>query len=190
MVIELQDVVAVAVPGLGVLGLGFGLYQYWIAQKWKKSEFASKQLEMLSVDPKLAMCCLFLDWSTRKIAVPEGYKIYCDEDEDDFTHKYDSLVLAMRPEGERKWYPFPQVLYRDYFDHFFGYLERVNHYLKINLFSEDDVASLTYWLRQVAAPRNAPADVRASCFRDYVRDYGYTGVEELMNRFGIKFAEA
>ena len=49
----LRDILAIvgAVSALG--GLAFGLYQYYIAQKWKRAEFAAQQLEKLSSDPDL-----------------------------------------------------------------------------------------------------------------------------------------
>ena len=74
--IATKDVIELlgAIGALG--GLAFGLYQYSVNQKWQQSELAAKQLEMLSTDPKLWMCCLFLDWATRRIPIPEDYKIF------------------------------------------------------------------------------------------------------------------
>jgi len=160
------------------------LYEYWTAQKWKRSEFAARQFEMLTTDPVLAMCCQFLDWSYRRMPIPERYKIYSGED-DSFVHKWATLETSMRPESEQDSFPFPQVLYRDYFDHFFAYLERINHYLDIGLFSKKDVSSLKYWLEQVAEPRYVQEDKQYAFFRDFLEKYGYSGVLELMHRFRV-----
>jgi hypothetical protein len=62
-----KDVVAIIGTAVALGGFGFGLYQYQVAQKWKRSELAARQLEMLSTDPKLAMCCQFLDWKSRRV---------------------------------------------------------------------------------------------------------------------------
>ena len=143
---------------------------------------AAKQLEMLSSDPKLVMCCRFLDWAKRTVPVPAGFKIYTSEES--FKHEWGTLTEGMRPESEGGSFPFPQVLYRDYFDYFFTYLERVNHYIEINLFTVDDVSSLRYWLGRIASPPHAPKG-RPDPFRGFVEGYGYTGVVELMKRFSI-----
>jgi hypothetical protein len=95
----------------------------------------------------------------------------------------------MKPEYIKDEFPFPQVLYRDFFDHYVEYLERVNHPLEVELFSLHGVPSLKYWLHEIANPRNAPPDQRVGCFRDFVRHYEYDGVEALMKRFGISFKE-
>lgn len=54
---EIKDIVAIISPMIGISGLAFGLYQYTIAQRWKRSEFAAKHLEELSSDPELELCC-------------------------------------------------------------------------------------------------------------------------------------
>jgi len=65
---------------IGTGGLAFGLYQYFITQKWKKSEFAASQIEKLFTNPVLSMCSTCLDWSPRKIQVPEDYKYIISQD--------------------------------------------------------------------------------------------------------------
>lgn len=182
-----KDIIEILGPVAALFGLGVGLYQYTVNQKWRQSKLASNQLEMLSTDPKLAVCCLFLDWTIRKLPVPQDYQIYANSKGDCFVHNWVELISAMKPESVKGEFPFPQVLYRDFFDHYFEYLERVNHYLEVGLFSLRDVSSLEYWLQEIANPRNAPPDQRAGCFRDFVRHYEYDGVEELMKRFGISF---
>jgi hypothetical protein len=105
-------------------------------------ELAAKQLEMLLSDRKLATCCLFLDCSKQRIPIPDEYRIYFEKPGPDyFVHEWNALAGAMRPESESGSFPFPQVLYRDCFDHFLAYLELVNHYLSIGLFSLRDVSS-------------------------------------------------
>jgi hypothetical protein len=76
------------------------------------------------------------------------------------------------------------MLYRDVFDHFFDYLERINHYIAIKLIFERDVSSLKWWLEQIAAPRFAPSDQRGM-FLAFIRRYEYDGVLEMMGRFKV-----
>lgn len=65
---------------VGLAGLIFGLYQYYRAERWKRSEFAAKQNEKLLTDPILVLCLKFLDWSELRIAVPEEYKVYTKDE--------------------------------------------------------------------------------------------------------------
>jgi hypothetical protein len=75
------------------------------------------------------------------------------------------------------------VLYRDLFDHFFGYLGRINHYIDIELITAKDVSSIEYWLKQIASPRFE----RTLVFHDFIQFYGYVGVIDLMKKYGIKY---
>ncbi|MGA1840106.1 MAG: hypothetical protein ACMUIU_05720 [bacterium] len=66
---------------------------------------------------------------------------------------------------------------------FFGYFERINHYIDIRLITVKDVSSLDYWLEQVASPRF----VKYPVFNDFIKNYGYSGLVDLMNKFGIRY---
>lgn len=173
------------VTGIGVIVGGFfALYQYYKAQQWKKSEFAASILEKLSSDPELSMCCTFLDWSHRRLLVPEKYRVLTDEIA--FTHNWATLVEALRSESERADFDFPLVFYRDAFDSFFTYLDRIDNYLSIGLFSINDVSSLAYWLSQLQNPRfaNVTSDEPiAEPFMTFMKTYQYTGALNLMKRF-------
>jgi hypothetical protein len=64
------ELIAAFGVGGGAIGFTVGLYQYYVAQKWKKSEFAAKLLEELANDDRLATCCILLAYSSRKLPVP------------------------------------------------------------------------------------------------------------------------
>jgi hypothetical protein len=177
-----QDVVAILSVGAVLGGLAFGLYEYHTAQKWKKSEFAARQLEKLSTDSKLALCCQFLDWERRRMLVPSDYAAFTTDKV--FVHDWKTLATAMRPEEETTGFNWQEVMYRDYFDHFFGYLERINHSREIRLIRKQDVSSLKYWLEQIGTPRFLGAGDR-SVFPDFLEYYGYSGVMALMREFGV-----
>lgn len=175
----------IAILGIvgGVGGFTVGLYQYHVAQKWKKSEFAANLLERLANDERLATCCKLLDWSTRKLPVPDQYILLTDETT--FMHDWEKLTLGMAPETKKGSFDWQEMLYRDLFDYFFDYLERVNHYISIRLITCKEVQSLAYWLEQLASPRF----VENSVFMDFIREYEYSGVLELMDKFGIDYSK-
>ena len=169
---------------LGVIGLGFGLYQYYIAQKWRKSEFAARQLEMLDSNPELSLCCKFLDWSRRDLPVPEKYKAYTDNKT--FEHNWTVLAEAMIPKRRKGRYTWQQAMYRDHFDRLCEYFQRLNHYLSIGLVTKSDIATVEYWLKELAKPRFLHnGDERM--FIDFIRFFQYQGVLELMKKFGVVF---
>ena len=182
---SLGDIITIIGTVLGLSGLSFGLYEYYIAQKWKKSEFAANQLALLSSDPELELACKLLDWSSREFPVPEKYQLIFEEKT--FIHDWETLRIAMLPESKRGVYNWQQTLYRDIFDHFFNYLENINHSISINLISQKDVESLRYWLKQIASPRFVEQN-KKSLFMDFIKEYEYSGVLELMRHFGINSA--
>lgn len=139
------EVIAALGVVVGAVGFAIGLYQYHIAQKWKKSEFAAKLLEELANDERLTTCCKLLDYSTRKLPVPSQYRPLTEDSI--FLHNWEALGKAMSSEVDMRKFEWQAVLYRDLFDYFFGYLERINHYIDIGLITAKDVSSLEYWLK-------------------------------------------
>ncbi len=164
----------------GSIGFSVGLYQYYIAQKWKRSEFAAKLLEELANDERLSTCCKLLDYSTRSLPVPEHYRTLTSEKT--FIHNWNTLSHAMKPESQVGEFDWQEMLYRDLFDYFFSYLERVDHYISIQLIDVNDVSSLSYWTEQIASPRF----VRQPVFMDFLEAYEYDGVLKLMNKFNLR----
>jgi hypothetical protein len=161
--------------------LAFGLYQYYVAQKWKRAEFAAAQLEALSTDEELDLCCKLLDWAGRVSGVPLKYQALTDQKT--FVHDWRVMKQAMLPEedSERADWDWQHMMYRDIFDRFFSYLERIDQYIAIDLISPRDVASLRYWLAQIERPRFLPEDEQ-SLFARFIERYGYSGVRSLARR--------
>jgi hypothetical protein len=167
---------------LGFFGFIFGLYQYYKAEKWKKSEFAASLLEQLSNNPDLSLCCIFLDWKERKIAVPEKYKFFTSEAS--FIHNWDHLTKALRPKENDANLDFPLVLYRDVFDQFFKYLDKINHYIKIGLIEVKDVQILEHWLNELKNSNYKIQDANnvdeINPFLEFINTYNYNGTKNLL----------
>ncbi|MHA2313442.1 MAG: hypothetical protein ACXADF_18335 [Candidatus Thorarchaeota archaeon] len=179
----ISEMIAIVATIVGLMTLMFGLYKYSIAQRWKRSEFAGNQLMLLSTDRELELCCKFLDWSAFRFTVPEKYHDVATEKT--YVHKYSILYVAMRPEEEQEVFPGLTYVYRDLFDRFFTYLERINHFIDIKLISVDDVRSLEYLLKEVLSPRFAHKG-QEDLFHDFLKRYEYDGVFELMKKFNIR----
>lgn len=181
---EIKDGIALGGVIIGFIGFSFALYQYRISQKWRKSEFAAKQLELLSSDPDIAFCCQVLDYIARRIPTPEKYRVFTGDTS--FVHNQQLLVPAMQPEAGQDHFEWPLVIYRDSFDRFFGHLESINHYISIKLFTIKDVSSLEYWLMQISNPRFVEEKDKL-IFINFIKAYKYLGVLALMDRFKMPY---
>lgn len=191
--IDLARALELVGAAVALTALAFGLYQYYIAQKWKRAEFAAAQLQLLSSDEELDLCCKLLDWSGRVSAVPVKYQALTDART--FDHDWRVMKEAMLPEEDSAradwdWdWDWQHMMYRDMFDRFFSYLERIDHYISIDLISAGDVASLRYWIEQLERPRFLPENEQ-SLFRTFVTRYGYSGVSNLSKRFAGRSSRA
>ncbi len=166
-------------------GFLFGVYQYAKAQRWRKAEFAAKELEKLNSDQVLGLACIFLDWSSRSLNTPDNYKEKAGTST--FIHTWQIMEKAMvgdlAPTDGRDGFDWQEVLYRDVFDRYFTYLDMINHYLNIGLIEKKDVATLKYWLEQINKSQLANGK---SIFEDYMNYFGYEGVLELLSKFRIR----
>lgn len=166
---------------IALCGLFFGLYQYYINQKWKRSEVAAKMLEKLYNSPYLNLCCKFLDWKERKFPLPEEYKILFDTGEGEyFLHSWNILKPALRIYHPGDNFNPIEILYRDLFDHFFDYLEQIEHHLEIKLYTLKDISPLGYYLK---ALNDCHFCLDKQFFSKYLKAYGYEGVIKLKDRF-------
>jgi hypothetical protein len=182
---DFESWVKIAPTTIGALGFSFGVWQYTKAQRWKKAEFAAKELDKLSSDSTLAMACLFLDWEQRRIDIPQQFKSRTKDET--FVHSWGALELAMSPDlvpkDGRDGFTWQEVMYRDIFDKFFTYIHMINHYLEINLLEKKDIAVLKYWMEQVCKSK---LHNKKPIFKDYLVSFGYTGVVSLCKKLEVK----
>lgn len=167
---------------LGLAGFAFGLFQFWDAQRWKRSEFAARQLERIQSDPLLVTATRVLDWSHRELPVPLSLRKSEAPEEMYFEHTWVALASGIQPESKEDNFTREQVIYRDVFDALFVYFEEVNHYIEIGLIDSKQVRSLKYWLEQVAKPRFG-GNVE---FGPFLKTYGYPGVLALMAKLAVE----
>ena len=182
MAMEAENYIALGTAFLGLSGLGFGLYQYYVAQKWKRSEFAAKHLEQLATDPELSLLCKLLDWNKRHLPVPEKYRPLTKSPV--FEHNWEVFAAAMIAHGRKGDYSWQEAMYRDLVDRFCEYLQSLNHYVTIGLIDLRDISTIKYWLRELARPRFASTRDE-QMFLDFIKVFAYPGVFKLMDRFGV-----
>ncbi len=179
---DAKDVIAAVTPILGLTGLTFGLYQYYVAQKWKRSEFAAKQLEQLRTEPELSLLCKLLDWRKRQLPVPAQYLSLANTPL--FEHNWTIFAEAMIEGRRESNYTWQQAMYRDLVDRLCEYLQGLNHYVSVGLINPGDIATVAYWLQQLASPRFA-LEGDEGMFLEFIEFFEYSGVTELMHRFDV-----
>lgn len=175
------------------------LLEYQRAQRWKRTEFAAQQMEMLLKDPLIKFCCITLDWEERFISPPPGYEYITEQNQVNnriFHSRHDHWNgLRLVNEPRKDWAQSPDTqqvsddiesytplegLYRDAFDHFFSYLESIEYFLEVDLIDKTDVAPLHYWLKLLASN---------VVYIKYIHQFQNCGVLKLMHRFNIDLSK-
>lgn len=162
---------------VALLGLMFGLWQYYRAQVWEKAKAAHEELRRLEEDEYLSLACLILDWKARKMPVPVALRPIVENSEI-FTHSEGLLKRAL---VQKEHYQHEELIYRDTFDRFFTYLERIDHGIDRNIFNKQDLLPLRHWLNQVFQGKYHPPEV----FADFIEEYQFFGVEKLHAKFKV-----
>jgi hypothetical protein len=171
---------------VAALVLLFGVTQYMRAQAWTRTEFAWKMVDRLTQDEDLAFCRVLIDWSPRRVKIPERYVelMKPEEHRTVFTHSWDKLWIGLT---KTEKFSFEEVMYRDLFDAFFSYLDEIERSLATGLVSPANLAGITYWINKVASCKVLPEGPLV--FQPFVQKY-YPNVESLMRRYEIAWAPA
>ena len=161
---------------VAICALAVAVYEYSEAQKWKRSEFASRQVEKLGGDETISLAARALEWKNREFPLPNKYtEMYSGKV---FKHDYEILNGALIPETKKVNFSKEEVVYQDIYDYYFDYLERVNHYIEIGLFSTKDVETLCYWVRLIDRPK----PYYKGSFESYLKEYEFDGVFDLFEK--------
>lgn len=168
-----KEVIGVVV---GIGGLIFGLYQYYSAQTWKKTEFASKQVELLSSDPMISLASRALEWRARDFRIPDNMDVKFSGTF--FSHEPSELKSALIPHDEKKEFTDNEIFYLDIYDHYFNYLERINHYINRDLFSLEDIEPICYRATLLTKANG----IEYTAIHQYLHYYDFTDVVELIDQ--------
>ncbi len=179
---DLEALVKVAAPVIGVLWFSFGVWQYTKAQRWKKAEFASKEIEKLLSNEILVLACQMLDWERGKSKVPAKFKDTSNNN-DDFEYNWAWYERAMHasvdgPDG--RGYSENERYCRVIFDDLFTFFNILNHYISVDLIRIEDIRPIEYWTDQIFKSQLTNNN---NLFTPYLEKFGYTGVTQLHQRF-------
>jgi|SRR5215204_4224341 len=168
--VELISKVVAIVGGLTAAFLaiwqaGQNLKQRKRELRWKQAELGKKIIDEIFDYQPSRDALLMVEGRKRHYKITEG---------DSEVIVYPEIISALRLEvsnNRRR-----QIYIQDGFDSLFYYLDRIEHFLGINLITFDDVRNpMEYYARKMAKDKKV--------FLDYINTINYKGAAEFLNRF-------
>lgn len=117
-----------------------GITEYRSAQKWKRSEFAARQVGILHNDKKLSAAVTFFRWRDREILLPDEYTEGYGKSV--FKHSWVKLLRALESDKPEKEGSPDDAIYLDILDTYFAFIEVINYHLEIELMDVPDVENI------------------------------------------------
>lgn len=167
-----------------------GLVQYTKSERWKRAEFAVRQVQSLSLDPVFSFCCKAIDWGVGPLIIPEKYKVLFSGDTTTIEHDWTLMAKALRPKLHPDWNQ-PEtrskfLLYRYAFDDFFGYLDCLARYEFLGVIKPDDLSPLDDYLAQIVEPHywhDGTLDLkRSQVFGDFIARFYKDRLSKMIDR--------
>lgn len=161
----------------GAFAFGLGLWQYRVAQSWKRMEFTATEIAKFRADPMVRKVFLMLDWRARRLdlGVPKT--------DDAFPMiTYELVTSALVPHyGGQTFTPLEAAI-RDHFDVFLDYLCHLEAFVTAGLIRPEELRPyLEYWTNAVAGGDEIPRELLVQFWR-FVDGYGYAPARTLVSR--------
>ncbi len=166
---------------LTLIAIIFGIIQYIKAQKWKRLEFVSKEINDFENDKDVRNAKFMLDWD-------ESYvELYHDATDWEYEKRFilvnDDLLKASLTTYENdsepdELYSDEESCIRDTFDILFGYFEGFYANIRTGLVSFDEYyPHIIYWIDILSNPDNKFKDEKfKKLIKEFLEYYGYEGV--------------
>jgi len=178
LIILIKEVVSVITPVIGFVLFWRGSDQYEKEQKWKRSEFAAREIKEFRSDLAVQKVMMMLDWDIRAIQLSKDIKFELDDNINS------ELCLSLRETREGDFSP-RQSLIRDYFDVFFDYLGRFEASIESGLLDKSDFEPyLKYWLNIIGNKNSnkKPPEFYQNTW-EYIEYFDYKNVQSFMARY-------
>lgn len=143
--------------------------------RWRKASLAREVLKEMHSDPYCTDAMLMLDWSDRLFAL-RNVKTYVS----DATVRLEKIMTsemlaALRTDNTT--FNDKEEYIRDCFDRFFGVMERIEHFISINLLELKDVTyPFNYYRRQIDMHGGG------GIFTNYLDVYGFNRAKDFLAR--------
>lgn len=181
-----NDMLAVlgAVGGLGTFA--FGVWQYTVAQIWKRREFVAGEIEKILSDPASRNALLMLDYRLRTITLfpdrsPE-HRRWARLNRDYVAAMLIPHTVNGKRVEERPDLGLPGAAIRDCFDQLFVRLDMLQSMVGAKLIEQKDISPyISYWIGKLAplAPGDASDQRLYRNLRLFINEYGYRNLQEL-----------
>ena len=137
--------------------------------RWKQAEMAKRCLDEI-FDNSLARAAMkMLDWSGLTYDMPSGGKTGPID--------HETRLLALRTTNT-VFTGDVEPFIRDAFDALFDGFERLEHFVRINLITFEDVEKpLSYYVTKLADPENRPVIL------SFLQTYGFQSAQEFLDHF-------
>ena len=153
------------------------LFQYTKAQKWKRKEYVSNQMEKFFQNPDVILSMQMLDWLERPLTLKSGRTF-------DFNNKCLKKILAGEGKSNVIRFSAEEAELRDSFSTFLDYLQQFNSDIASGLIKKEDLEIyLSYWLQKISSVRTASERETVEIVNRFINDYGYSGVTDLVGRY-------
>lgn len=172
----------------------FGIIQYIKAQKWKRLEFVSKEINDFENDKDVRNAKFMLDWDESEIELYYEASDWKYEDRfvtvDDIILKASLTTYENDPQPDS---PYSDIEFsiRDTFDILFGYFEGFYANIKTGLVTFDEYyPHIMYWIDILSNPDNKFKDAEfKSLIKEFLEYYGYAGVLWMFDKHIEKIKE-
>jgi hypothetical protein len=173
------------IAALGVLGgivaFSVGLWQYRNAQRWKVLEFVAKEIKEFEQYPAVSNAMMMLDYEGMEIELFPERK----EAKQRVVEVREPLIVSSLIVKQQRDFTDRELVIRDTFDEFFGYLERFDQYVETGLVAYKDFHPyLRYWLGILAEARSGlKTEKLVIAVREFLTAFEYSGVLRLLDRY-------
>jgi len=167
------EIIIKFLPFVGFLTFLKVTWEYIQSQRWKKSEFLSKEIKEFQNDNDTKIVFQLLDWNTREVNL-RGSKVIIDDE---------ILSKSLMTHNQRQNFePFEADL-RDIFDRFFDRISTFQIYVQNGLIRERELyLYIGYYIKILNDENRKPKELINS-FNNYLNYYEYKNVLKLIESF-------
>ena len=101
MAFDVPTAIAYVGAFVGLVGGGVGLFNSWMAFRWKRAELANGYMKDFNNNEELVFAGRCLDWNGGKLVLPESLRAYMPNNEKFIEH--DRRVFAQALAGPASW---------------------------------------------------------------------------------------
>jgi hypothetical protein len=167
------EVIIKFLPFVGFLTFLKVVWEYNRGQKWKRSEFLSKEIKEFVNDSSSKIVFQLLDWNVREFNI-NGEEIVINDS---------TLANALATHEQRQRFDTWEADIRDIFDKFFDRISTFQIYIKSGLIREKELYYYIGYYIKILDNKDRKPQILIDAFDNYLTYYDFKNVKELMKSF-------